>query len=91
MNLPITALRAAMGDYDGDDPRIDPQDVILAISKRGLVLGKPPGDIADALLSSAATMVQLASTFKEEDFVERAREIWRFYEERQRREAGEAS
>lgn len=58
---------------------INPQDIILAIES--VVMGKHPGDIVDALLSCSVTLVQQTSNLTEQDFVDRAREIWKAYEE----------
>jgi hypothetical protein len=58
---------------------VDPQDIITAI--KPLVLGQHPGDVVDGVLAAAATLMQLTGGFNEGDFVARAREIWRAYEE----------
>jgi hypothetical protein len=63
---------------------INPQEIILAIGP--IVKGKPPQDIVEALFSCVATLVQLTSTFNEQDFVDMAREAWKFHEDKKKRE-----
>lgn len=73
-----------MTRFDIEKMIVNPQDIILKIQQ--VVMGKPPGAVVDALLAAAATCMQLTSTFEEEDFVERAREIWKVYKEREKNE-----
>jgi hypothetical protein len=62
---------------------INAQDIIKKIEP--LVKGQHPADVVGALLSAAVTLVQLVSNHTEEDFIERAREIWRAYDDERKK------
>lgn len=57
---------------------INASDIISAI--KPIAMGQHPGDVVDALLTSAVCMVKMTSSMKEQDLTDRLEEIWRLYE-----------